>query len=39
MQAGWYSKLDYQLHRVAQDCDIYQCLGPDEFAEGIVVLQ
>ena len=39
MQAGWYSKLDYQLHRVARDCDIYWHLGPDEFAEGMVVLQ
>ena len=35
MQAGWYSKLDYQLHRVARDCNIYWCLGPDEFAEGM----
>ena len=39
MQAGWYSKLGYQLHRVAWDCNIYQHLGPDEFAEGMVVLQ
>ena len=36
---GWYSKLDYQLHRVAWDCDVYWHLGPDEFAEGMVVLQ
>ena len=34
--AGWLvvlKELDYQLHRVTQDYDVYQCLGPDGFVE------